>query len=174
MALIINIALLILLGALSFQDFRYRGISWMLLTVAFLLLAGKGLLVMKPVELLKILLINSLMLLVQFAVLMLYFRMKGFGFRDFWEKVMGIGDLLFLVAISIAFEPVNFIVFVLAGLLLSLLVYGSFSLLKPDRQRTVPLAGLLSVAMLVVTLFSSINSRFDCYDPHMILKFFAH
>jgi hypothetical protein len=99
--------------------------------------------------------------------------LKGYSFKEFWEKVMGTGDLLFLICISAAFAPFNFILFLLVGLIFTMLGYGIMMLMKIGKEKPIPLAGLLSAFMILLVITQSFG-KWDCYDNETILKLIIH
>ena len=173
MQVIIKILLIALLALLTYQDFRHRAISWIGPVAVFCLLVFKGLLTLSFSKLGSDFLINELILFVQFSILIIYFRMKGYSFKGFWKNVMGTGDLLFLVCISAAFAPVNFILFLLAGLVFTMIGYGIMILLKIGKEKPIPFAGLLAVFMIFLLITQSFG-KWDSYDNETVLKLIVH
>ena len=173
MQVIINILLITVLAFLTYQDFRHRAISWIAPVAVFGLLVFKGLLTLPFMKLGGDFLVNELILIVQFSILIIYFRLKGYSFKGFWENVMGIGDLLFLVCISAAFAPFNFILFLLAGPLFTMLGYGLMILFKIGKEKPIPFAGLLATFMILLIITQAFG-KWDCYDNETVLKLILH
>ena len=173
MLLTLNIALIAVLALLTYQDFRHRAISWIAPVAVLGLLIFKGLMNLPIIKLGSIFLINELILFIQFSILIIYFRMKGYSFKGFWQNVMGTGDLLFLVCISAAFAPFNFILFLLAGLIFTMIGYGIMMLLKIGKEKAIPFAGLLAVFMILLLITQSFG-KWDSYDNETVLKLIVH
>ena len=138
------------LSFIAWQDFRSRAVTWML----FPLLAGCGLgLTYRELDSLSVQAgygaINSAFLLLQFALLRVWFFVRKKGKVPFIDHVIGKGDLFFLLAAGLFFSPVNFICFYLLSLLLALLWF---------RAATIPLAGLQAGFLLL------------CLSAHLLLK----
>ena len=170
----LNIFLIVTLGFLAYQDFKHRAISWIGPVVIFGLLAFKGLLALSFSKLGNMFLINELILFVQFGILILYFKMKGYTFKSFWEQVMGVGDLLFLVCIAAAFAPFNFILFLLAGLIFTMLGYGFMTILKIGKGKPIPFAGMLSVFMILLLIVGQVSGNMNYYDNQTVLNLIRH
>ena len=93
------------LGFLAWQDFRSRSISWWLLpiVVAGLLLGGASR--WNLAELGKDFLLNATFLLVQFAFVWLWVCLRQRKFVRLIDRQIGLGDVLFLVAVALSFSP---------------------------------------------------------------------
>ena len=84
------------------------------------------------------------------------------------NSYMGLGDILFFAVITTAFSPVNFIIFYVAGLLFTLIAYKIYIGLNKAGSKEIPLAGTLSVAMMVVLLINCIASGNYFYDDTLL------
>jgi hypothetical protein len=164
MAIIVTILLCVSLVAMAHQDLVHRAISWpWFIVVAFAsFYIGQGTYVQWG--------INLLFLLLQASILLLYLTFRYGRMVNPLRKHIGIGDLLFLVAIVPAFAPFNFMLFVIGSMTISLLFHwvASHILEGYDNER-VPLAGFMGLNMLVL-LFVSRWINFNWADDSYILK----
>jgi hypothetical protein len=143
--------LFILFGILAFQDIRFRLVSgWIFLLVFIVSLFYKDLSMWS--EMCQ-LLINIILIAVLFLFLFLFYFFKNgkIWFNLFNEKI-GIGDLLFLIAISPLFSLFNFIGFLIASQIFALIAHVIFckTSLKYKSHQTVALAGLMAIPLMAL------------------------
>jgi hypothetical protein len=81
------------------------------------------------------------------------------------DNLIGTGDLLFLPVLCFSFSPVNFIVFFIISLGVILCVRSVFF----RAQRSFPLAGGLSLMLVVATVFSLIGT-INIIDDQLLLN----
>jgi len=86
-----------------------------------------------------------------------YFSIKNKGWVNPFQNMIGIGDLLFLVALVPFFTSRNYILFFVMGMIFSLILYGVIKSIY-RIENTIPLAGYLSIFMIGVL---GINTFFD-------------
>ncbi|WP_149915209.1 hypothetical protein [Sphingobacterium cavernae] len=98
--------------------------------------------------------INLIFLLLYFVLLQLYFIVKHRGWVWLFDRYIGWGDVVFLMCIAGYWNLVGFIVFIVASLMISLVVY--FINIK-SYERTIPLAGLQSTIFLIIFYLEEIN-----------------
>ncbi len=174
MTISINIALILILGVLAYQDFRHRAVSWVFLVLLAALLVTKGLIALAFNRMGSLFLMNSLILIAQFFLLIVYFRMKGYAFRSFWENVMGAGDFLFLLCVCLAFSPFNYIFFLLGGLFFTLIGYGLMRITWIVSDKTIPFAGLLSLFLILFIIGGETLGKWNGYDNELVLNLIRH
>jgi hypothetical protein len=169
---VLCIVLIVILFALVYQDFKHRAISWVFLVLFAGGLLAKGFLETSGSKIGSFFLINGAILVVQFTVLIVYFRMKGYRFNDFWKGVMGAGDFLFLLCTCLAFAPFNFMLFLLSGLLFTLLGYGVMKLVKAGQDRPIPFAGFLAGFLILFLFAGNVLGKWNGYDNELVFKLF--
>lgn len=142
-----SIAILLSL-IIFYQDMKERAVSWFLfpaLAVSiFLLTIFKN----NFEIILSNILFNLGFIALQIISLTLWISFKNKRFVNIFTNYFGVGDLLFFIAISSYFSPVNFVLFFVISLL-SILVLWIF-VSKRIRERNIPLAGLMSAVMTIV------------------------
>lgn len=128
------------------EDFKYRAIHWLWLFI----LLGCALL---PYEWqLKSIIVNTSFVFVQLAGLTIYFSIKEGRLVNVIDRLIGIGDILFLVAIAPLFSPVNYIGFVACSFLLTVVTYPLVK--KQMTQPSIPLAGFMSIHLVLLLMLS--------------------
>jgi hypothetical protein len=159
------------LVVIAWQDFVARRV-W---GIFFGLLAAAGVLYMlagvdSPRQLLLYAGCNIGFLIVQFGFLKVYFLLRRRGVAVI-DRMIGWGDILFLLAAAFFFSPVNFITFYIYSLLLSLLVSLVWIAFRPSVSKAIPLAGLQSLVLLVVIGVGSFLHLSLVSDDWFIHKF---
>jgi Flp pilus assembly protein protease CpaA len=146
LATILSAAALI---AVAVQDFRHRLISWYLVPVLFLLFAWNSLCSLSLSEAAFYFVINLSFIIIQVLALTLYFSIKERRPVNIIDSRLGIGDILLFVALCAAFSPVNFIVFYLLSLVLTIAGYTVSIFLLKGRSGSIPLAGAVALVLLL-------------------------
>jgi hypothetical protein len=154
MNLTLDLMLVVILGILTWQDFRLRRISVAAILVLAALVITRRLQGVSQTELLNQFLLNIAFIILQLALLSFYWIVRRKPLKSLFDQGLGFGDILFFVIMSLAFSTERFIMFFMAGLILSLLSYGSYLLLSKDKDKSTPLAGLLSFFGLLGILLS--------------------
>ena len=149
---ILKIISILLLGAMTIQDFRFRAISWYLFPALFGVLLIDGLLVFDRTALLNRVFTNALVVLLQFAGMYLYLLIKNKGKMISPGKYIAMGDVLFFMILIIVFDPISYVVFTVCALTGAICWFGLQQLLRKNPSHTIPLAGIMAVALSVVTI----------------------
>lgn len=159
---------IIALGMLAWQDFRSRSISWWLLpiVVAGLLLGGASRWNMAEIG--KDFLWNVTFLSVQFVFVWLWMSLRQRKFVRLIDRQIGLGDVLFLLAVAFSFSPGNFILFYTIGLLSVLLIALVMKLRQPGFL--IPLAGALAVPLLLLCAWRLVDPSKDFYNDDWLLQ----
>ncbi|HEX8514825.1 MAG TPA: hypothetical protein VF868_01410 [Bacteroidia bacterium] len=167
---IADCCLVLLLGTVVFQDLRSREISWFLIPLLFIGFTIKAVLTIPQNDVLLYFLFNSGFVIVQLILLTLYFSLKNHRFTNIINKYLGIGDLLFFLAICTASSPANFIMFFILSMVLILIIYFIYTLISDKPLKEIPLAGLMSAVIIcLIGLNLSIRSL-SFYDDFYILS----
>ena len=169
--------LLIILTLIVIEDFRFRKISliWLvvILIISILLQLNTNL---HLYDIAANTFLNLCIIAVNYGILTLYFSLKNRRLINLGNHYLGIGDLIFLIAVSFLFSPLNFVCFILLSLFFSLLYSLFAKLILPNRFKTIPLAGLQSLflfllltTLLVQDKILEINN--DKFTLNMILSY---
>lgn len=142
------------LSLIIYEDFRYRLVR----VIFYLLILGLLFFQQSDKKVFELVLIHWLLnigyILMLGSITMLYFYLKLRTLNIL--KFIGVGDILFLVAVASWFDPVEFIFFNTISLLVALAghailrkkrIYGQFE--------TVPLAGIQSLCFIPLFLYTA-------------------
>lgn len=141
---IVHIILFGLLVFVIYQDWKIRAVH----VLVFPLLAGCSVYLFWQMKLdWEILLLNSVFVLTIIGVLFLYISIKKGKLVNLFGEYFGLGDLLFLLAITPLFGQRNFMLFVITGIFLTLLI--ELVMMRKREDKTNPLAGYLAKYVIV-------------------------
>lgn len=143
---ILTIILLAILLLIAIQDFKYRAIH--IVVVIGVFLASMAVLWTEKGNLINF--ETIIYTLVVFSLLWLYLSIKNKGFINPFIKYIGLGDFLFLLAITPLFSLFSFIVFFVTGICLAAVL--SILLKKYIQKNTIPLAGILAVYLVIIRI----------------------
>lgn len=132
----------VLLGIIFLQDIRTRSIWWFLpplLFVTFLIDRWETL------SLIGIA-FNITFIVCLMAFLTVYIRFRFGKLQNPFKEYFGLGDFLFILAITPLLSFQQFIYFFTAGTLITLLIHGGTLLFK--KQTTIPYAGYFSLVTM--------------------------
>jgi hypothetical protein len=142
---ILVLVLLIIFSVISIQDFKYRAIhAYLLLGIAIISLSINYL---EPLLNIYDMLQSIGFLIITSIGFMSYQTVKNKQFSNPVDNTIGLGDILFFVAITPLFQVHNYVLFFVLGLLLSMLLFVMTKTLI--KQKTIPLAGYLSLCLIV-------------------------
>lgn len=159
MLLFIKIVLLLGLLLITFQDFKERKVSlWLLIVVLFLL----GFLHLQNSTPLLFLANSFVNMGIVFLILFTLYLYTTYKLKQAFLTAFGLGDLLFFIAIAIAFPTLTFIVLFTFSLFFTALIYFLFS--KKLNHQTVPLAGLQSLYFSLIFLLNWSLTLFNFYQ----------
>lgn len=136
-----------LLAIVFYQDVKYRGVSWYLFPLLALVMAWKELNDWPLAVYMESVGINFFIIIIQlglFYLISINIRKR----RDGRTGLLGLGDLLFFGVMAMGIEYSLFPILFTISLVLSLVASFLFF-----RGKTIPLAGLQAVFLLVCILF---------------------
>ncbi len=162
-------------GCIFYQDIKTRTVTWFL----FPLIAITGILYSAYNSeslnvFFKNLLINTIFLLIQFLLLKAVYFLKNGSNNQLIDKSIGSGDILFLIACSFFFSPVNFILFYCMSLVFVLLNHVVFKTIRIKNEKfyeTVPMAGFQAIFLFVYILINVILNNNLTTDDRIISGF---
>lgn len=159
--------LFILLGLLAlvvFQDFKSRSISWFLIPLLFAAFIGSALLKIDTQEFITYSGINLIIISMNLLGVTLFVWLKEKKLKNIVDSYLGLGDILFFLVLTTVFSPLNFIVFYLGSIILITVIYGSIILFNKQTKTLIPLAGAMSVLLIMVLIADVMLSRFNVYQ----------
>jgi len=153
MIVIIQLLIIVILASITWQDFKYRAVYWILLPLLMLLFILKG--VFNNTFSIYDSLINLFMIALQIIVLHIYIYMKS-GAWLLHKYYLGWGDVLFFIALTFLFSPITFMAFQLISLISILLWFILFNKFL-TRQKLIPLAGCQSFILILLITYESVS-----------------
>jgi hypothetical protein len=163
MSLPLSLLILLILVMVAWQDFKYRAITWLYFPLLALFIVLE--IYFATGQFFGFFFfINLLFVIIQLLLITLYLSLKKREFIRIWHNYLGIGDIYFFVILCLIFSPVNFILFYLLSLVLSVAIATAMQV-SGNSFRLIPLAGIQSVLLallLAAKLFiGSIDLRTD-------------
>jgi len=153
--MVLNIAYFFLIGTLFFvlyYDIKKRTIHFILPLLIFFLAT---LINYMSISLrLSDIVYNISFVLINIFGVTLYFSLKAKALVNPVNDSIGLGDIVFFIAITPLFNLKTFILFFIIGLLFSLLIHGIALLFK--KAKTIPLAGYLSLFLVISLLMKNV------------------
>lgn len=161
------IPIMIILMLMAYQDFKSRSITVLLFVALAGLLLATALRHHSWMDIIEAISINLIFIFLHIIAVLLYLFLKHKTFVNPFRDYLGIGDLLFWVAVSPAFSPFNYILTFLISVLFALCV--SVLLRYRHRQTTIPLAGLQAVFYACFFAVNFLVLHLDCHDDSLLL-----
>lgn len=153
------------------QDFIQREISWYLLPVLLLGILIIGIQKLILMEYLYYILINGCILLILMGFLLIYYWIKERSIRNFVGKTIGLGDLLVFLTLCFGFSPINFVVFFLIGLFLTLIFHLLNTAIKPNANKQIPLAGYLALFLMLLSWLQFPLKIIDLFNDQYLFSY---
>ncbi len=150
--MVIQVLLCIVLLILAIQDFRLRAVHWLLFPVLLILVVCDSLRHLNLREYISGTAINLMIVVIQGVILYVYYSLHGKTFSHIVNRLIGTGDLIFIIIMAFAFSWTGFIFFYIAGLLFALIYWMIRLVITRDRPGLIPLAGLLAVYMIILMI----------------------
>ena len=170
MTVLLPVIFCVLLAVIIYQDLRFRAVSvyWLCGTLALSIVYSVWL--NGWINMLTNAGINVVLIAIQIIGVIIYFSLKNKKFINIINQQLGSGDLLFYGIVAFGFSPVNFILFSIAAYLVILLVFLVIKL-AIGYQKTIPLAGCLSLFLLIMIILSAGFHIFEPYNDFSIFNF---
>lgn len=158
---------IILFIIIFFEDVKSREVHLWLYISAFAVFSYKFYTAGMPFE---FVLVNGVFILSQLVVIVGYSYFKSRNILSI-KGVVGLGDILMWGLLILAFSPVNFILFFISSLIISLILHLLF--LK-QRYSTIPLAGLQALSYIPICALQLLNHNFSSYSDMLWFNIFAN
>lgn len=166
--LLLQLLVLVCLGSICYQDIRYRAVYWVCFPILSILLFY----LKQDHTGIKDALIESgytfLFFGIQLLLLWTYFSFKHRKPVNITTNYLGLGDILFLIAIAFYLSPVNYIIFYVASLII-VLIYTLIQRVLSQKDNTeIPLAGLQALLLGLILIFSIVKPSLRLYNDAWI------
>jgi predicted neutral ceramidase superfamily lipid hydrolase len=167
---VVNSCLLIFLGCIVFQDFKQRQISWFFIPLLFVGFMYKE--CYSDGGAIKDLMLNIGFVLIQLVVLTAYMSVKNKKIVNVINSYLGIGDILFFAVLCAAFSPINFLVFYLCSIVLTLIGYLIYNAIIKSSQKEIPLAGAMASGMMMLMIANFFLPKMNLYNDTFFISCF--
>lgn len=161
--LIVEFTVLFCLGLICYQDLRYRAVYWLCFPVLAALLffmkqqaAGTSAALIDAG-------IATVFFAVQLLLVWLYFSFKNKKPVNITVQYLGLGDILFLMALAFYLSPLNYVLFYVSSLIVVLCYTIIQRSLNKDAGPEIPLAGLQALLLGCLLFFSMIKPGLNPY-----------
>lgn len=157
--MIFTILLCLNLLFITYQDFKERKVYLINLLITLILISFYHYLnSYSTYSYLYTILLNFVFLSIIFLVLYLYTVLR---IKEIFLKTIGLGDIIFFIILAIGFPTLSFLIIFSSSLIFSFIL---FIFLKPRlTNKTVPLAGLQSLFLVIVVLLNNIFEVLNLY-----------
>jgi hypothetical protein len=166
---IFNIILLMILALIALQDITTREVSGYLFFIAFIVIIARAMYLESFLDILKYSGFNILLVMVQLALLNLYYALKHRRFTNIFNKFLGLGDVFLLICLCTSFSPLIYCFFLVASFLIMIIIYLLITLIKRTRMTTtIPLAGGLAFTYMILLVLELFYKGIDSYNDLLI------
>jgi len=165
--------LAILIGLLSiiiYQDFKSREISWFLIPLLFIVGIANALYNINLFEFTSYVGINLSIIILNLLGVTLFVSLKEKKLKNIIDSYLGLGDVLFFLVLTTIFSPFNFILFFIGSILITSIVYVAIILLNKQKQTLIPLAGAMSLLLVIALVVQFIYPSFNFYQDLFIFE----
>lgn len=138
------------LAGMVYQDLNYRGIYWWMFPALLLLLATSTIQVLDFSVMISQVIKSILFLGLQFLVLTVYISIRQKKMTNIFDGFFGLGDLLFLVAVSFGFSFLNYVLFYLLSLMVVVIFSAIFGIDSKLHGKKIPLAGYQALLYMLL------------------------
>lgn len=168
-----NIALLIiligLLSIVTYQDFKSRAISWFLIPLLLITFIVYGITVIDITEYITFFSLNVFMLLNILIGTTIVISIKEKKLTNIIDNYLGLGDILFFFILTTLFSPINYFIFLIGSILLFSIIFSINLLISKKKKALFPLAGAMSVLLIITITAQQFTSSFNFYQDIIFL-----
>lgn len=161
---IISIITIALLLIIAFQDMKSRTILWFLpflvLTCGIYATVTNGMWIYA--------IVNMIILCIQLILIWFYFSIKEKKITKLIDKKIGLGDILFFIGISPLFSTMNFVLFMIISLFLSVIIMIIANKSGITKNKLIPLAGMQSVCLATLLGVGLFLNDIDLYNDYWL------
>ena len=153
---------IMLLVIISYQDFKERQIYWALFPLVAASIILESLLYKPTQSLFHFLPANFFIIIVELLFVLMYIKLKSRGSSNFFNNI-GLGDILFLMILSISLSTVNLLVFLIIALIITLISWETYKKILSKKGVHIPLCGFLAIQLATVFLIDYCLPSFNRY-----------
>lgn len=162
MVVFLNIAILLLLLIIAYEDFKDRAIHTLLPILLFVFLVAKYYTFYPHLDYIKTIGMNIAFLVIQIFLAILFFTIREKQLINVFKSHLGAGDVLFLLSISPAFSTINFVAFYTISLAIIATLYFVAATIKwVNSNHQIPLAGLQAILFILISSAEFCSQQFS-------------
>lgn len=161
----------ITMTAIAYQDFKYRAIHWLLFLFISIFLTIDGLKTISFTQYILNISFNILLIFLQFALLYLYYFFQGKNLKSIFFNIIGEGDILFIVILSLAFSWHSFLFYYILGLLFSVITWLLLKYSGIIHSELIPFAGLMAIFCTLLLIIEIIVPDFERFSDGIFKLF---
>ena len=158
---ILEVLIILLLTVIFYEDIKYREVNLYLFIVTFILFIAKAFLCHAMV--LQIIFNYSFIGFLLLNVF-LFTKIKTGSFKAL-DKTFGKGDLFLWIILAMGFSFFNYVVFLIASLIFSLLAFPFIR----KKNASIPLAGLQALFYGMVSILNTVIFKIDFYNINQFI-----
>jgi hypothetical protein len=143
----LSIAIVTSLLGVVFFDFRSRLIPVWLFVILGILVVVQGFVQLPAIVYIQYFVINAVVVVMLMTGVYVWFWLKEKCVHGVLDTYLGGGDLLFMVVTCLYMGPLVFIGFQVVSIVLVLLVFGIYMVVKTAPDYTIPLAGVQAIGL---------------------------
>lgn len=166
-----HISLLSILAIMFYQDLKLRAIYWILFPLLFLILLIRNLYHTNIEDLLEAVLYNFGYILLIFLSMKAFFSFLRGKQTKIIDRVMGTGDVFFLIALAVFFSPFNFILFFVLSKLIVILIVAIHNLVREKQMRKVPLAGFQAAILMILYIYNLYSGKIEFSSDEWLVDY---
>lgn len=138
---------------ITYQDFKYRAIPWIVFPLLVIVIVILNYLGNKEELSFIFLMINTMFVITQMLLITIYLSLKEKRVVKVWERYIGWGDILFFAILCFFFSPGNFIAFYIISLLFTIVSVLGIKAVNTNFTE-VPLAGIQSGLLAILLILN--------------------
>ena len=170
MLIVLNIFILASLLMIGIEDLKHRAVHWYWFALLFSGITVKALMQEQSLVVMSNGLTNLGFIFLQLVMLTIFFTLKEKQLVKIINTRLGLGDIIFFAAICSMFSPYNFILFFILSLLVSMLIFILSSLIQLQKDKAIPLAGLMSFCLMVLLIGGFIYGEANWHNDEIIFE----
>jgi hypothetical protein len=86
------------------------------------------------------------------------------------DSQIGLGDILFMICLALAFSPANFLVFYNLGMILTLIIAIAVKTIRKKIKMEIPLAGALAIPLIGLCFWRMIDPNKNFYSDEWLMQ----
>ncbi|KQR70888.1 hypothetical protein [Pedobacter sp. Leaf176] len=164
--------MLVVLAIIAWEDYKFRAVHWWLFVLLF---SGLGLVTFLNFGFrisMERTMQNSVFVVLQVLSLSIYFSLKKGKRVNIFKGYFGLGDLCFLMAMSIYLPLLSYVLFYVGSLLLVILVTVFRNAFLKQNSLKIPLAGYQAICLLMLMILDYGHPGINICSENLLRNYF--